>query len=80
MGLKMKQEYQDRASLLAKANSLFDADIYKVMTEGPAEKLSETMITQPAMVLDGYVSSKSYRYCSSQKLSLGWHNIAMLRL
>lgn len=56
MGLKLAQDKGRYSELLRKADTLFDCDILKVMTEGPPEKLSETMMTQPAMLIDGYVS------------------------
>lgn len=55
MGLRMATTFPQAKQAIDATNAVFGRDVFKVMTEGTFEELSDTRYTQPACLLDGYV-------------------------
>lgn len=57
MGLRMATGSSMAKQAIEITNRIIGHDVFKVMTEGSFEELSDTKFTQPACLLDGYVES-----------------------
>lgn len=49
------------SEVLAEAKNVLGADFIRLLDEGPAEKLNQTVNTQPAMVTAGYAAFRAWR-------------------
>jgi len=59
----MMQAYGDIAAVrevLAEASDVLDQDLGKLMAEGPAEQLNQTVNTQPVMLTAGYAAYRAW--------------------
>jgi [acyl-carrier-protein] S-malonyltransferase len=56
-------EYSLVQETYAEASEVLGYDLWQLVQDGPAEKLAETVITQPAMLTAGYVAWRVWREC-----------------
>ena len=59
MGLKLSTDPVAKENFEL-AKKILGRDVLDIMINGPLEKLSDTKYTQPACLLDGYVSDPDY--------------------
>ena len=56
MQADLATEYEFVQQTYAEASEILGYDLWQLVQEGPAERLGETVVTQPAMLTAGYVS------------------------
>ena len=53
-------EFPDVAAVYAEASEVLGYDLWQLVQDGPAERLGETVVTQPAMLTAGYAAWKAW--------------------
>jgi [acyl-carrier-protein] S-malonyltransferase len=56
MQADLAAEYPLVQETYAEASDILGYDLWQLVQDGPAEKLAETVVTQPAMLTAGYAS------------------------
>lgn len=56
MQAELAAEYSVVQECYAEASDILDYDLWQLVQEGPAERLGQTVVTQPAMLVAGYAS------------------------
>lgn len=53
-------EFSEVADVYAEASQILGYDLWQLVQDGPAERLGETVVTQPAMLTAGYAAWKAW--------------------
>ncbi|MDH3750746.1 MAG: ACP S-malonyltransferase, partial [Gammaproteobacteria bacterium] len=56
MQADLAAEYKHVQDCYAEASDILGYDLWQLVQEGPAERLAETVVTQPAMLTAGYAA------------------------
>ena len=61
MQADLAAEFAEVGEVYAEASDILGYDLWGLVQEGPAEKLGETMVTQPAMLTAGYAAWRCWK-------------------
>ena len=70
MQADLAAQYDEVATTYAEASEVLGYDLWQLVQQGPAEKLAETVITQPAMLAAGVAAYRVWRQAGGGAPSL----------
>lgn len=80
MGKDLVAQYPVAKQIIEEANSILGFDLFKLMTEGPAEELNDTLNTQPALFTHSFAAYRVFSTVHSKAgpAALAGHSLGEL--